>query len=124
MRDPDSKIQHQQSINLNSEIGTTDCTEYTENEGIMKKHRVTLKMICPQIPTPFNSVHSVHSVVHHFPFQVDLSTLQVGRDRSPQRSAAPADVHGSELESSPLEYPLQRASARRHAHDPTHDRDD
>ena len=32
---------------LNSEIGTTDCTEYTENEGIMKKHSVTLKLICP-----------------------------------------------------------------------------
>lgn len=56
---------------LNSKIGTTDCTEHTENEWNMRNEGITSEMMCPRLPTSPHLVHSVNSVVHHFPSEAN-----------------------------------------------------
>lgn len=52
---------------LDSEMGTTDCTEYTENEKIMKNGRAIIWVSGPLLPAHY---HSVYSVVFIFPIML------------------------------------------------------
>src|SRR6478609_7056956 len=59
------------AVSLDSEIGTTEYSEHTENKRVGREMINTRKMSALESRTHSISVHSVCSVVPHLPFQDD-----------------------------------------------------